>query len=146
MNQNQHPDHFDIIVPSDLKQGKSKVVVVPISGVHYFNGKIYHNYFLMHMNFLTGRVSYLRWSDILKEFQTFKDDILVDDHYECEGFLSCDTCQNLMSIKSFVDEFEMDHRETIVEFTMILYRLYESFSKDIDSLLSDLFRSGWEEN
>ena len=146
MNQIQFPDHFDIIVPSDLKQGKSKVVVVPISGVHNFNGRVYHNYFLMHMNFLKGRVSYLRWSDILKEFQKFKDNIVVDDDYECEGFLSCDACQNLMSIRSFVDEVEADHRETIVEFTMILYSLYESFTDTIESLLSDLFRSGWEEN
>lgn len=136
MNQNQFPDHFDIIVPVDLKQGKSKVVVIPLSGVHYFNGKIYHNFFLMHMNFMTGRVSYLRWSDILKEFQSFKAEIEVDDEYECEGFLSCDACQNLMSIRNFVDEFEMDHRETIVEFMMILFSKYESFTDDIESMLA----------
>lgn len=146
MNQNQPPIHFDIIVPKDLRQGKSKVVVVPISGVHCFNGRVYHNFFLMHLNFAKGNVSYLRWSDILKGFQSFKDGIEVDDDYECDGSIFCDPCQNLLSIRNFVDEFEMDHRETLMEFTMILFSLYESFTDDTESLLGELFRNGWEEN
>lgn len=147
LNPTNQVDHFNITVPDDLNIGKSKIVSVPLNGVHYFNDRMYHNFFLMHLNFQTGSVAYLRWSDILQSFQDIRDsDIEVDDEHECADFNDCEACQNTLKMRSFVDEFELDDRDTLVEFVLILGTLYETIIYGSYHPLDDLMSDDWFES
>jgi hypothetical protein len=147
MNPKNQVDHFAITVPVDLKIGRGKIVLVPLNGAHYFNNQVCHNFFLMHLNFQTGSVGYLRWSDILKSFQYIKNsEIDIDDDHQCAGFEGCEACQNTLKIGSFVDQFVLEDRDTLVEFVMILGTLYESAINGSNHPLDDLMSKDWFES
>lgn len=82
---------YRLDVPKRLTNTISKLVLVPTSGVHTLNGQVYHNYFLMRVNFQDGQVDYLYWESIIKEFLKYENITIEEQPCKvCDGFMGCD--------------------------------------------------------
>lgn len=57
----RNKDQIEIKIPESLRLAKTKVVKVDLPGIHQFNKQLFHNFYLLKIDFKRGIVQFLSW-------------------------------------------------------------------------------------